>query len=73
MVGCEKYTGPVVCKHPASSPHTLHALDSHSFVNMLWLCLAIKRASGLSQAYAGNGNKRRFNLFLIDVIDCNNR
>ena len=40
-------------KKTASSPHTLHALDSHSFVNMLWLCLAIKRASGLSQAYAG--------------------
>ena len=55
MVGCEKYTGPVVCKNPASSPHTLHALDSQSFVKHVWLCLAIKRASGLSQAYVGHG------------------
>ena len=55
MVGCDKYTGPVVCKNPASSPHTLHALDSHSFVKHVWLCLAIKRASGLSQAYVGHG------------------
>jgi hypothetical protein len=55
MVGCGKYTGPVVCKKTASSPHTLHALDSHSFVKYVWLCLAIKRASGLSQAYVGNG------------------
>jgi hypothetical protein len=42
-------------KKTASSPHTLHALDSHSFVKYVWLCLAIKRASGLSQAYVGNG------------------
>jgi hypothetical protein len=77
MVGCEKYTGPVVCKNPASSPESSLCRERLSLGDSIY-CNKRKRQLMPFTAISNSDNiidcnKLRFNRFLIDVIDCNNR